>query len=340
MKTSICARLYVFRLPNTPSRPPKKAVLPSSQLEFDFGASFRTWVTPFFLREPIHVLGLTKFAEKALTDNGKKLLSDLVGTDLRALIFLKGMGQGHVQEIQEKLHAALAGKDPSKAFQIDFAAWLRALFAEAPTKKIYVLLEAYQLQELVPITAAESVEIRRLSEEQRREWKENALATVNKDLFQDDLKNIVEAFLKPWMNKRLGLVREWELYERLEQVSDDPEKSPRVLKLLEESLGQRLFLFIPFLESPEGGLLCAERWQLQAYKRVQRCACTYFYAPQVRYTLSHLVDLIERELLRTWEGYPSGFVEKVLRLSQSFEVQRTLHGEITVQKRFFTGQAG
>lgn len=315
----------------------KKASIPL-QLEFPFGGAFQNWIEPFFLREPIHVLGLSKFAEKALLEHGKKKLNDLLCTDLRTWIFLRGVGQGHVEEIQEKLNTYLAGRDRKKAQGLDFVGWLRALFGEVPTKKLFVVFEKYQLQELVPVTAAESVEIKRLNAEMRKEWVETALASVDRNILKQDLHTLTEIFLKPWIDQRLGVVRRKDLLERLEGLSEDSAYAKKALKLLQECFGKNDFLFKPFLEDLENGVYCTLPNLAKAFKGIQACALTYFYTQQVQYELNHLVTWIERECARRWIGFPVGFVEKVLKFSASFSVRRSLDGSIIITKCLVSGQ--
>jgi hypothetical protein len=84
----------IRRLQAPPAQPPPlraPCVLPMApQLEFDFGASFRAWLEPFLLDEPIQVLGLSRHAEKCLLEQRKERLRDLIGCNLRQLIFVKG----------------------------------------------------------------------------------------------------------------------------------------------------------------------------------------------------------------------------------------------------------
>ena len=155
---------------------PKPPIYASSYIpEFEFGPSWRRSIAPFFLQAPIEVLGLSKAAEKCLLDYQKTCLSDLLTVDLRGLIFLKGMGQSHLNEIKEKLSQYIGERDRQQTDRIDFKGWILSLTNhQIQRKKIFLLLESYQLSDLLSLSPMEAMEIRRLSAENRASWEKRS----------------------------------------------------------------------------------------------------------------------------------------------------------------------
>ena len=145
----------------------------SDQLELDLGDAYRGWIDSFIKKEPIHVLGLSRHAEKCLLEHGKRVLGDLIHTNLKEFVFLKGMGQGHVDEIQQKLARYLEGRPLERCKKIDFASWIRSIVAAFDRKKVYVALESHHLSDLFSLSPSESVETRRLTLE-KQEWIQEA----------------------------------------------------------------------------------------------------------------------------------------------------------------------
>ena len=164
---------------NTPKRfESKKTQLAPTQEELDLGPGFHGWISPFVKKEPIHVLELTRHAEKCLIDNSKSKLGDLIGANLKDFVFLRGMGQGHIEEIQHKLNTYLEGQALEKSHKINFSSWLKSLVAAQERKKVYALLETYELESRIPLNSGESVEVRKLTLEKKFEWIEELLNKI------------------------------------------------------------------------------------------------------------------------------------------------------------------
>lgn len=327
----------IRRLQDNPLEPavaPKKnykTLKKSPQLELDFGISFRTWIKPFFPLESIRVLGLSKYAEKALLEQGKLKIGDLLH-----LSELKGLGQGHLVEIRDKVEEYVAERDTEQTETIDFAAWLRALFAVHEIKKVYPLFEKYQLQNLIAITAAESVEIKRLNAEQREERCREVLAEVDRGLLEEGARAITAAFLLPWIADREGIAAQEEIEERLERISDEVEVALKVLKLLNRSFGHGFF-FGTYLTPFTGDLYAIDPTYANYGKILLKCASTYFYNPQVFYPFKTLVSLLKRELACHWIALPDSLIEKLLFTAPQFRLSKNFRGELLVyssQKSF------
>lgn len=307
------------------------------QLDMDLGPGFREWVEPFLLSEPIQVLGLSKYAEKCLVDHGKNYLRDILGYDLRKLVFLKGMGQGHIDEIRNKLHTYTEGKELAQAKSIDFAGWIRSLVSNsAIKKKVYVCLEDYHLAGVLTLTSVEMMEVRRLTPEKRTEWKKEGLEELTTEsrclALRRQAALICEAFVKPWMVFRLGMAAMSEIQERLERVSECSELTMHALDFFSEIYCNGFFPLAHSLHGVEPELYCMDAQTKEAYEVVVNRALTYFYKGNLHYGLEELVGLLNRECAKFWIGFPEGFPEKVLRLSPLFNIRKTDTGKLLVTK--------
>jgi hypothetical protein len=303
------------------------------QEEFDLGEEFRNWITPFIKREPIQVLNLSKHTEKCLIENGKKLLGDLIGFDLREFVSVRGMGQGHIEEIKQNLKAYINGYDLEKSDKVDFVSWIKCLVAAEDRKKAYVFLQAYELQDLISLTPGENVEVRKLTLEKKQECVEELLShivtTEYKKSVADDMLSIMNVFIKPWISRRGGFAAKEEIYERLNRISLDPTAATKVLNLLENVFFDK-DLLPNFLIEADEGIYSSARYHSQAYELIVSNAHTYFYKPQVYYQFQELAALIERECAVNWIGFLDGYLEKVLRCSPQFHVIKGHSGKLEI----------
>lgn len=296
-----------------------------AQLQLDFGSGFTDWIEPFLLDEPIQVLGLSRHAEKLLIDQRRLKLRELRRT-------ITGIGQGHQDEIAQKLQEYLSGKDTERTYQIDPGSWLRSLCPFEQRKQCYLLLESYGLQELLPLASGENTEVRRLPPDQRQRWRAEGLAFLRsaavKGSLLKTLRRIFAAFVRPWIQGRKGLATDAEVLERLEKRCLEERTVEPFMRLLAD-----IFEGSPFakcLSKADREVYTAEEWQAHAFKQIASCAASYFRGQGQRFVLSHLISLVEREHARIWQGYPEGFVEKVLRLSSLFRVRKGESGQLMI----------
>lgn len=309
-------------------------IVKQEQLEFDFGDSFRNWIESFLLREPIQVLGLSRQAEKGLLSNEKKYIRDLVESDIRSFIFFKGMGQGHIDEIKQKLSHFLNGRLHHQTQVVDITSWIRSLLTNVDRKKAHVCLQLHQLESLVPLSLSETIEVNRLPIEKRHEWANDAIKTLQQEtIYQSvhaDMKKIIDVFIKPWVRSRLGLANRLELCERLERISDDSSITIPVLNFLTHVFFEDQFPLNQFLIRVEGDLYCADESLARSYLLTIETVQSYFYKSQICYTLSQLVRLVAQEMARGWQGFDDGFLEKAIRQSPRFYVRKQSGGELAV----------
>jgi hypothetical protein len=294
------------------------------QYEMDFGHPFRKWITPFVLNEPFTVLSLSRQAEKALTDQGKRLLGEIIDQKLH------GIGQGHIEEIQHKLNRYIAGRDIRQSYVLDMRSWFVSALAKIPKKKIFVAAEKYGLQDWFPLAISDQAAVKRMSLED----KEIAKREVFEELAADresaliSLQQVAAAFIAQWMFHRLGIAAEHEILERLERICTEPQSLKSGWSFLKDAFfrGKPPLSFC--LNQLGENIYCVDAWHTQAYQRIESIALTYFYKPEIYYSLEQLVQWISRECSKYWEGFPEGFVEKVLRYSPKFNVRKESTGRI------------
>ncbi len=313
----------------------KESLSTEQQLDLDLGDAFRGWIDPFLKKEPLHVLGLSSHAEKTLIANGKTQLTDLIEVNLQEFVFIKGMGQGHIDEIQQKLTKYLEGKPLKKAYKIDFSSWIRSLCSLIDRKKIYVTLAEYDLNDLISLTPAENVEVRRLTVEKKSEWIEEVSnlfkKSEQKTQVLNNMEKIVNVFIRPWMRRRHGFARESELQERLQMCCEQPEITKNALNFFSNVYYQSKFPLEDHLIEVSAGLFCSDSFFLAMYQKITKKAQTYFYKTDIHYTLEELVFKLHHEFSLSWESFPSGTVYAILRLSPLFRVRKNARGSLEIR---------
>lgn len=314
----------------------KKQNFCSSQHELDLGEEFRTWMPSFILREPIQVLELSKHSEKCLIENGKFTLGDLKDVNLKDFVFLRGMGQGHIEEIHQKLNAYLDGHELEKCRKIDFSSWLKCIVAAQERKKVHAFLESYDLSHLFTLTPGENAEVRKLTFEKKQEWSEELLKKIaqpaQKKAVWSDMQHVFNVFFKSWIRQRGGFAAKDELHERMMRISANPDICSKVLHFLQSRYFETGDFFSYFLHQIDHEIYCCDEFHACQYEQIVDKAITYFYKPSIYYNLQELVGLLEREFARSWTGFAGGYIEKILRLSPAFHTTKGLTGHLEIHK--------
>lgn len=295
------------------------------QLQLDLGDEWKGKIESFVPQEPIQVLGLAKPAEKCLLEQGKTRLKDLIQADLRSFIFFKGMGQGHLEEIKQKLAHYLQGRSINRSSTVDFHAWIRSLIATYDRKKMFVLFESYGLSEMIALNAAEAMEVRRLTVEKRQDWVKEAIAFLSSEEIatsvKRDIQSIVNILVKPWIRERGGLATLCELEERLLQISPGQNISRLVMAMFGDLYFSKQFPLGSYLSFVDGNY-AVDQDVASCYWEIINRTMSYFYHPEVKYALLELVAYLEKEMALNWHGYRDGTVAKVLRMSPKFRVRK------------------
>lgn len=299
--------------------------------EFDFGPSYRRWITPCFLLEPIQVLGLSSQAEKILSQQGWVLIQDLLSITRDSLVHLRGFGQGHIDELFHKLAAYVNGRNTRYSTTIHWDAWLRSICTVLSNKEAKILAESFGLGEAIAIPAYLSGEIRRMKEQEKKSIVQNALKTLRESSVCETVRSrwqeILHAFVVPWVKLRNGVVHREELMERLQCVSGD---SSYGLKFLEALLGKKA-IFDETFSRVEEDLFVLENG---CYDRVLEKAFSYYYKPSLHYRMDELSIWIMRELAKEWMTCSLEDIVKVLSYSASFALFKGEDGVVKVRMAF------
>lgn len=307
----------------------------SNQFEFDFGDEYRGWIDSFVLEEPIQVLSLSRLAEKSLCDNGKTLLKHIYKANLRDFVFFKGMGQGHLDEIQQKISGYLMDHVLYKCRSVDFSSWLRTLTATLNKKKIFVCLEEFQLSDTLTLSPAESVEVRRLTLEKRREWiqeiREELSSEEKKKQVKEGFQKIVNVFIKPWVRRRQGFATEQEIQERIRQIAVQPGKVSLILNFLSSIYFEGQFPLREHFFINNDTLFFADQNTQRFYSQFITKTLSYFYKENISYSLSEITAYLTREYAKSWEVFPENFIEKALRQSSHFSVRKAQSKQLIVK---------
>jgi hypothetical protein len=307
----------------------------SQQSEFDFVHSESIRLEPFILREPIQVLGLSRRIEALLIAQQKRFIKDLLAKDRHSLAAISGLGFGHLDEVQNRLQAHIKGHDVNKVRRIDFMSWARTLVGDLEPKKLFVALETFELTELVNLTMAENVEVRRATAQARRMWTEEIISELRSPekqaLFFDDLKKCTAKFIIPWLKNRQGIASETELLERFSLLGHSASDTDKVIKLMKMLYSQDQFLLAPFLVSIDEQAYSDSRETAAEVSIIIETAKSYFYKGDLRYTLKSLENWITRECARNWIGFREGFIERALRKCSVFRVRRGACGNLFIK---------
>ncbi|CCB86390.1 MULTISPECIES: DNA-directed RNA polymerase subunit alpha C-terminal domain-containing protein [Parachlamydia] len=305
------------------------------QLEFDFGPGFRNWISPIFLDEPIHILGLSQHAEKCLEKNGKCLIQDLLKADTQDLIFLKGMGQGHIDEIQQTLKKYVKNRSTERDYSLGWGSWIKSLVGAYDRKKSYVFLEKFDLNELLSLSPAENVEVRRLNTQKKEEWyldvKKFCTSPAKSESVHQRMQEVVEAFIKPWMQNRSGIATLQELKERFQKISYSFKIAHSASNFFNELFYDNQFCLATYLHEVGQGLFCVDQRTAEIYLHLTKKARSYFYSPKTNYKLDHLIQLLEKEEMKEWNHYARHDMQKMLRLSPFFSVRKGMSHQLEIR---------
>lgn len=305
-----------------------------NQLEFEFDGEFRKQMQPLVLEEPIQVLNLSPQAEKILINHDKRLVKDLIALGSQELVFLRGMGQGHIDEMQHKLHLYLEKHDKN-ARQVDFASLIRILTGMFDRKKMYVLLEKFGLSDLISLTPAENVEVIRLPLDSRlkiaQEARQAIYSSHNIRLLGKLLTDIVDVFIKPWIRKRHGLVTRDELVERLQRISQMPDRAFAILNFLSDVFYDRQFILNRYLFQVTPDIYTSSGEVISFYHKFIQRALTYFPAYTNHYHLSEFVRFLQKEFAQEWNVISEEWIAKALSFSSHFRLRKGPTGELVVR---------
>lgn len=300
--------------------------------ELDLGSFCSGYLTSFVLEEPIQVLKLSRHIEKNLIEQGLLTLGALSQTDFNALAFVKGMGQGHIVELKEKLQERIGEAGAIKPRRIDIYSWVRALAGEIEPKMAWAALEPFGLHEAIPLTPLESVEIKKLTQERKNDCIDQAAFKLKSPYkvkcVRDRLQEIEAVFLRPWISVRGGVARETEIEERLKRVATLPDKVEGMIRFLKEYfIGASLF-HLP----GKNGLIFATPEEWGEFSLLENRVLEYLWNEDARVPYPELVRWLSRDLAMTWQALPEKLLRKVLAFSPLISREKGDKGVVLIKR--------
>lgn len=309
----------------------------NGQYELELGDEFRSWMPPLFLKEPVQMLELSQRAEIVCQDQGVERIIDLIGLDFNDWIGEKGVGQGHIDEVQLKLRNYINGRSLERSYSMEWGAFIRSLTVGLERKKAYLLLESYGLETYLPLSPIERMESLNLQDQTKKVWMEEALQGFKKDqrvtFVKETLTQMIRVFLSSWIRARGGVVNIYEVVERTERVSDDAEAVSKVIRFIEEIYKLDTHPLASGLVEVDQGLYCPDRITANAYHKICEKTKSYFYRSDLVYSFSQLIDFLAKEFGSLWEGFPKILAETSLKRSSLFRVRKGESGAIQVKLR-------
>lgn len=310
-----------------------------SQLTFDFGPYFSETIKSSRLDEPLEALSLSPLAYKAISTLGTKTVGELALLSQEKLLLTKGMGQGHIEEMKEKLLRFLGTGGKLQSTGIDLLSLIRLLFHTIDPKDRSLFLSRYGLGALFPLKAYDLLEIEKWDDEFQEKVIARTLELLRKNhlpYLENKLAEISLAFIKPWLEARCGFAVEPEIIERLFMVVDASQEKYllKVLDIFKEILLSNNFCFEKFLVPVEKKLYAQSEDIAESIVLVQEQALSYFYSKSSTYPLQKLSALICRDCILKWQNISSEFIERILRATSLFSIFRDEAGTVVI------GEAG
>lgn len=286
-----------------------------AQISLPLKGGHRCAMASFILQEPIQVIGLPANLEAYLHGKGIATIASLLKEDLTA----------H-KDIRAKTEEYIDSRPLDECDRINFGAWLRSVIGPVPPLKAHIALEPYGLEALYPLSPQQKVEWRRLDDTRKSDqakqtwdqWRSQAVLTR----FYESLKEITDAYLRPWIRQRQGLAVAYELYERLERVSENSAVAHGVIRCFEQNFCSGTFILEKHLCHADKGLYADTLETAQIYDQLIEHVMSYFYKEELVYDFHQLIDYVMRELVRRWDHFELSFVTKALRLSPQFRVRK------------------
>lgn len=173
-------------------------------------------IAPLRLEEPITSLQLTPFALKAARTTPAKTVGQLASFVWQKEV--KGLGQGHIDEIKEKIRQFVGTPPFSYEHSIDWASLLRLSVSHLENIDKAILVSYSQLQTLVPLSPQETREAQIVLQRSGSTPFQNSLSKAQKKTVESLpplISTIFTSIVKPLIVKRGGIIHSIELKELL-----------------------------------------------------------------------------------------------------------------------------
>lgn len=314
-----------------------KEPLPDLDLPF-----VKSSISPFFLKESVEILKLSSHAERFLRSTGHETIEQILTLDFSDMSLLRGLGQGHIEEIRAKLKEFVRGRSLTSRTCVDYISWARSLFHGMDKRVVGVAFERFGLSDALPMSLTEKIEIKKLPQEKKQDWFCHFKSTCKShhDTFDSDLRNVMEAFVFPWMLGRGGFASTAELKELSWRLGESREESESVLALFAELFCDGAHPFCSLQESCISGIYTANQNAEKMIRCINNVLNTYFYAPGLVYDLNELADWCEREFACAWINLDREVFCRVVRESRNYQtlLQRDGKGYIEIVRKMQASQ--
>lgn len=286
--------------------------------ELDLGPYHRLWISPSVFEEPIQVLELNKHSEKCLLEQNIRTLKNLYEADLSRFIYLKGMGQGHIDEMQSKLSRYLESKPLKRQGKIDFRSWILSLFTNFSPRECFIILEPYQLEKWIALSPLDQIEVKKIVTERKEEIRIQAKLhfEISYSKVKQRFKEIESSFVKPWVLAREGLASHEEINERLTLKAIDKGTSRSSLKFFSDHFESLVPESIYFANSEAEDL----------FNVIHQKGKTYFWNESAVYPFHDLYTYMVKELIRDFKFITESKFHRIMELSPTFYLYRKPSG--------------
>ncbi len=305
-----------------------------SEKELPLEDKFRSEIEPLHLNEPLYLFDFSKECLRSLYSMNILLLKDL-GQITYPRLLAKGIHEKYAEEIINKVPDEKKATDRTRS--VDFGSWIRSLIPEKDQASFYLLLKKYELAHLFKISSMVNIEIKRMNSQDIPRLINDAILGLHtgekKELTNSNIRLIAETFIIPWMRGRLGVATRYEIMDRLEQIGINPYEFHKMIRFITETYAKNSFLFRGFIPEIGEGLYCVSRHVYDEFIAVEKAGAEYFYSPGVAYYLDELIDRLSRESAKKWKIFSPEFIEKVLRTSKKFSLQKNSDHQIIVRFR-------
>jgi hypothetical protein len=296
-------------------------------------------INNFKLFEPILVLQLSLQAEKRLYEAGLKTINDIYELKKKGFNHLKTLGQGHLDEIDEKLLRYVGAYQEKKSF-IDFSSIIKCLVGSLENKAAFLILNSYKLSHLISITPAERMNVRHIQGLKKQEVLEKAIIDLksihNNEFAKVVFDQIYNVFIQSWILKRFELVTYDEIIERVLKKSTDSEVALSSIDFLSDYFFNKALPFLNQLIKLDSNLFTSSSKVENDFNTLKDVAISYFYSPNVFYELDELVLFILRELASKWVLLDEGFVRKSLHNTSCFIISKDERGKKIISLNFYS----
>ncbi len=298
----------------------------AGQCLFDFGKEYKDWMSSLRLYEPISVLRLSNQAYQRLLEHGFNNIKQVLNQDPSLWHTYKGMGQGHIDEIQAALKKHLGGEQIYCSKEIDLKCLVSSALGACDPKDAHCFLRDYDLHDIIALSTSELATEKHFSKEQIFKAKERALNFVRQGEVKDRMRKVFEelflAFLTPWMRRRQGMSTSSELIERMVKVCSDGSSAKKAFHFFQDVYWNGNAPFNEYFITVERDVFCCDEGVAERYKRVLTIAKSFFYSLRTTYPLDELKEYLLRDLVKQWDDTDPDFIERVLRLSPCFMLRR------------------